>query len=220
MSRFLTFIAVAIAILSRATEDGLLGNETRALVEKFRPLVVVRPDGVIARALSGAAIERAGAVAVLIDIEPGGFTMDPTALEAALQRPPPGRPANWRRGRPGGRPSVAAGIDFVGVTLGVPAALHFLPAALERLGGQADVVGQHDQQLLHVASDGVEAVAQRPVGPAHALESTMAESDARDPGVLAVGEVIGQREVVGSQRLLAHVASESRPPGLSIKLND
>jgi len=40
-----------------------------------------------------AAIERAGATAVLIDIEEGGFTMDPAALERALQSPPPGRPA-------------------------------------------------------------------------------------------------------------------------------
>ena len=40
-----------------------------------------------------AAIERAGAVPVLVDIEPGGFTMDPTCLEAALRDPPPGRPA-------------------------------------------------------------------------------------------------------------------------------
>jgi len=40
-----------------------------------------------------AAIERAGAVPVLVDIEPGGFTMDPGALEAALQQKPPGRPA-------------------------------------------------------------------------------------------------------------------------------
>jgi dTDP-4-amino-4,6-dideoxygalactose transaminase len=40
-----------------------------------------------------AAIERAGAVPVLIDIEPGGFTMSPAALETALRNPPPGRPA-------------------------------------------------------------------------------------------------------------------------------
>src|SRR5260370_1956369 len=40
-----------------------------------------------------AAIERAGAMAVLVDIEPGGFTMDPAALERALRAPPPGRPA-------------------------------------------------------------------------------------------------------------------------------
>jgi dTDP-4-amino-4,6-dideoxygalactose transaminase len=40
-----------------------------------------------------AAIERAGAVPVLVDIEPGGFTMDPASLEAALSDPPPGRPA-------------------------------------------------------------------------------------------------------------------------------
>ena len=40
-----------------------------------------------------AAIERAGATPVLIDIEPGGFTMDPAALERALKSPPKGRPA-------------------------------------------------------------------------------------------------------------------------------
>jgi dTDP-4-amino-4,6-dideoxygalactose transaminase len=40
-----------------------------------------------------AAIERAGAIPVLVDIEPGGFTMDPAALEAALSDAPPGRPA-------------------------------------------------------------------------------------------------------------------------------
>ena len=40
-----------------------------------------------------AAIERAGAIPVLIDIERGGFTMDPACLEAALRAPPRGRPA-------------------------------------------------------------------------------------------------------------------------------
>jgi dTDP-4-amino-4,6-dideoxygalactose transaminase len=42
---------------------------------------------------SVAAIERAGAKPVLVDIEPGGFAMDPAALDAALRDPPPGRPA-------------------------------------------------------------------------------------------------------------------------------
>src|SRR5207249_2184519 len=40
-----------------------------------------------------AAIERAGAIPVLVDFEPGGFTMEPAALERALNEPPPGRPA-------------------------------------------------------------------------------------------------------------------------------
>jgi dTDP-4-amino-4,6-dideoxygalactose transaminase len=40
-----------------------------------------------------AAVERAGAVPVLLDIEPGTYTMDPEALAQALRRPPPGRPA-------------------------------------------------------------------------------------------------------------------------------
>ncbi len=39
-----------------------------------------------------AAIERAGAVPVLVDIEPGGFTMDPASLAVALRSPPSGRP--------------------------------------------------------------------------------------------------------------------------------
>jgi len=40
-----------------------------------------------------AAVERAGATAVLVDIDPATYTMDPAALAAALRRPPPGRPA-------------------------------------------------------------------------------------------------------------------------------
>jgi len=40
-----------------------------------------------------AAIERAAAIAVLIDIEEGGFCMDPAALERTLKAPPKGRPA-------------------------------------------------------------------------------------------------------------------------------
>jgi dTDP-4-amino-4,6-dideoxygalactose transaminase len=40
-----------------------------------------------------AAIERTGATPVLIDIEPGGFTMDPEELSRVFQALPPGRPA-------------------------------------------------------------------------------------------------------------------------------
>jgi dTDP-4-amino-4,6-dideoxygalactose transaminase len=40
-----------------------------------------------------AAIEHAGAVPVLVDTAPGKFTMDPDALERALNKPPAGRPA-------------------------------------------------------------------------------------------------------------------------------
>src|ERR1700731_4923462 len=40
-----------------------------------------------------AAIERAGATAVLVDVDPGTYTMAPHELSRALQRPPPGRPA-------------------------------------------------------------------------------------------------------------------------------
>jgi dTDP-4-amino-4,6-dideoxygalactose transaminase len=40
-----------------------------------------------------AAIERAGAAAVLIDVEPGTYAMAPHELSRALKSPPPGRPA-------------------------------------------------------------------------------------------------------------------------------
>jgi dTDP-4-amino-4,6-dideoxygalactose transaminase len=40
-----------------------------------------------------AAIERAGATAVLVDIEENGFCMDPDALESTLKAAPKGRPA-------------------------------------------------------------------------------------------------------------------------------
>jgi dTDP-4-amino-4,6-dideoxygalactose transaminase len=40
-----------------------------------------------------AAIERAGATPVLVDVEPGTYTMAPRELERALRAPPTGRPA-------------------------------------------------------------------------------------------------------------------------------
>src|SRR5256714_14778946 len=40
-----------------------------------------------------AAIERAGATAVLVDVEPGTYTMAPRELLRVLQSPPAGRPA-------------------------------------------------------------------------------------------------------------------------------
>jgi dTDP-4-amino-4,6-dideoxygalactose transaminase len=40
-----------------------------------------------------AAIERAGATPVLIDVEPSSYTMAPQELSRVLRRPPPGRPA-------------------------------------------------------------------------------------------------------------------------------
>jgi dTDP-4-amino-4,6-dideoxygalactose transaminase len=40
-----------------------------------------------------AAIERAGAIPVLLDVEPGTYTMAPRELERALRDPPQGRPA-------------------------------------------------------------------------------------------------------------------------------
>src|SRR3954449_11048903 len=42
---------------------------------------------------SVAAVDRAGAGPALANGGPGGFTMDPASLDAALRRPPAGRPA-------------------------------------------------------------------------------------------------------------------------------
>src|SRR5947209_11890919 len=74
-----------------------VGNGTDALELALRACDVGAGDLVFTVSHTAvatvAAIERAGAVPVLIDIEPGGFTMDPQALETALRRPPPGRPA-------------------------------------------------------------------------------------------------------------------------------
>src|SRR5271170_7014462 len=59
-----------------------------------------------------AAIERAGAIPVLVDIEPDGLTIDPASLAAALRDPPPGRDppgaSLWRASRSGGAPGARA----------------------------------------------------------------------------------------------------------------
>ena len=69
-----------------------------------------------------AAIERAGATPVLIDIEKDGFNMDPQELERALKAPPPGRPAAV-----------------------MPVHLYGDPAALDEIGGLAR---QHGLRLI------------------------------------------------------------------------
>jgi hypothetical protein len=57
--------AVAISVLARvAASEEVNGRDPRALVDAHRGLCVVRPDGYIARALSGEAIERAGELRV------------------------------------------------------------------------------------------------------------------------------------------------------------
>jgi dTDP-4-amino-4,6-dideoxygalactose transaminase len=88
-TRFARFIGVAHAIGC--------GNGTDALE------LAVRACGIGAGGLvftvshtavaTVAAIERAGAVPVLVDIERDGFNMDRTELERALKNPPAGRPA-------------------------------------------------------------------------------------------------------------------------------
>jgi dTDP-4-amino-4,6-dideoxygalactose transaminase len=88
-ARFAEFVGVAHGIGC--------GNGTDALELALRACGIGAGDLVFTVSHTAvatvAAIERAGATAVLIDIEEGGFCMDPTALERALKAPPKGRPA-------------------------------------------------------------------------------------------------------------------------------
>ena len=68
---------------------------------------------------SVAAVERAGAIPVLVDVEPGGFTMDPASLEAALRRPPAGRPAAVMPVHLYGEPADLAGIGEIARAYGL-----------------------------------------------------------------------------------------------------
>ena len=88
-NRFAALIGVAHAIGC--------GNGTDALELAVRACGIGAGDLVFTVSHTAvatvAAIERAGATPVLIDIEPNGFNMDPAELERALKAPPPGRPA-------------------------------------------------------------------------------------------------------------------------------
>ena len=88
-ARFAAFVGVAHGIGC--------GNGTDALELALRACGVGAGDLVFTVSHTAvatvAAIERAGATAALIDIEEGGFCMDPAALERALKAPPKGRPA-------------------------------------------------------------------------------------------------------------------------------
>ncbi len=88
-ARFAAYVGVGHAIGC--------GNGTDALELALRACGIAAGDLVFTVSHTAvatvAAIERAGATAVLVDIEEGGFCMDPAALEAALKAPPKGRPA-------------------------------------------------------------------------------------------------------------------------------
>src|SRR6516162_4227755 len=57
-----------------------------------------------------AAIERAGATPVLVDVEPGTYTMAPRELARALETPPPGRPASVLPVHIYGQPAELSGL--------------------------------------------------------------------------------------------------------------
>jgi dTDP-4-amino-4,6-dideoxygalactose transaminase len=86
---FANFVGVAHAIG--------VGNGTDAIELALRACSVGAGDLVFTVSHTAvatvAAIERAGATAVLIDVEPGTYTMAPHELSRALQMAPPGRPA-------------------------------------------------------------------------------------------------------------------------------
>src|SRR5437764_13439190 len=67
-----------------------------------------------------AAIERAGATPVLVDIESDGFVMDPAALDMALRRPPTGRPAAILPVHLYGEPANLAAIGELARAPGLP----------------------------------------------------------------------------------------------------
>ncbi|HVH80379.1 MAG TPA: DegT/DnrJ/EryC1/StrS family aminotransferase, partial [Stellaceae bacterium] len=112
--RFAGFIGVAHCIGC--------GNGTDALELALRASGVGAGDLVFTVSHTAvatvAAIERAGATAVLIDIEPGGFCMDPQSLERAL------------KSRSAGRPAVV-----------LPVHLYGEPAALDEIGAIALAYG-------------------------------------------------------------------------------
>jgi len=86
---FAAFVGVAHAIG--------VGNGTDAIELALRACGIGSGDLVFTVSHTAvatiAAIERAGAIAVLIDVEPGTYTMAPHELSRALRAPPPGRPA-------------------------------------------------------------------------------------------------------------------------------
>ena len=88
-ARFAAFVAVAHGIGC--------GNGTDALELALRACGIGAGDLVFTVSHTAvatvAAIERAGASAVLIDIEEGGYCIDPAALDRAVKAPPKGRPA-------------------------------------------------------------------------------------------------------------------------------
>ncbi|HXP03953.1 MAG TPA: DegT/DnrJ/EryC1/StrS family aminotransferase [Stellaceae bacterium] len=140
---YLEHRAAINAAIARVLDSGqyILGREAETFEQRFAALIgvahaigcgsgtdalelAVRACGIGARDLvftvshtavaTVAAIERAGATPVLIDIEKDGFNMDPEELERAIKAPPPGRPAAV-----------------------MPVHLYGEPAAMDEIGGLA-----------------------------------------------------------------------------------
>ena len=91
-----TFEAAFAAFIGATHAIGV-GNGTDAIELALRACGIGNGDLVFTVSHTAvatiAAIERAGATAVLIDVEPGTYTMAPHELTRALRIPPPGRPA-------------------------------------------------------------------------------------------------------------------------------
>jgi len=91
-----SFEAVFAAFVGVAHAIGV-GSGTDAIELALRACGIGRGDLVFTVSHTAvatvAAIECAGATAVLIDVEPGTYTMAPRELSRVLQTPPPGRPA-------------------------------------------------------------------------------------------------------------------------------
>jgi dTDP-4-amino-4,6-dideoxygalactose transaminase len=91
-----TFEAAFAAFVGTAHAIGV-GNGTDAIELALRACGIGSGDLVFTVSHTAvatiAAVERAGAIAVLIDVEPGTCTMASHELSRALRMPPPGRPA-------------------------------------------------------------------------------------------------------------------------------
>jgi dTDP-4-amino-4,6-dideoxygalactose transaminase len=97
LGREVAGLEVAFAAFVGVTHGVGVGNGTDAIELALRACGIGAGDLVFTVSHTAvatvAAIERTGATAVLIDVEPGTYTIAPHDLSRALRAPPPGRPA-------------------------------------------------------------------------------------------------------------------------------
>jgi dTDP-4-amino-4,6-dideoxygalactose transaminase len=117
LGREVEIFEAAFAAFVRAAHAIGVGSGTDAIELALRACGIGRGDLVFSVSHTAvatvAAIERAGATAVLIDVEPGTYTMAPCELSRALRAPPPGRPAAVLPVHLYGQPADLSGISEI-----------------------------------------------------------------------------------------------------------